>query len=83
MYKLSLDSSAKKSLRKLDSHSQKKIINRLKKLRYNPYLGKPLTGKLSGLRSLRIGIYRALYIIKEMELMVIILRIGHRKTIYR
>lgn len=83
MYKISLDSSAKKSLRKLDSYSQKKIINKLKKLRENQEMGKPLIGNLSGLWRLRIGKYRVIYQIKKFELLILVLDIGHRKTIYR
>lgn len=83
MYKISLDSSTKKSLRKLDSYNQKKIINKLKKLRENPEMGKPLIGNLSGLWRLRIGKYRVIYQIKKFELLIFVLDIGHRKTIYR
>ena len=83
MYKISLDSSAKKFLRKLDSHSQEKIINKLKKLRENPEMGKPLIGNLSGLWRLRIEKYRVIYQIKKFELLILVLDIGHRKTIYR
>ena len=83
MYKISLDSFAKKSLRKLDSYGQKKIINKLKKLRENPEMGKPLIGNLSGLWRLRIGKYRVIYQIKKFELLIFVLDIGYRKTIYR
>ena len=82
VYEVTIKNQAERFLKKLDKNTQNQILSRIEKLRFNPYLGKPLVGRLSGLRSLRIGIYRALYIIKEMELMVIILRIGHRKSVY-
>jgi len=39
-------------------------------------------GKLAGLWSLRIGDYRALYQIRHNELIILVLKIGHRKNIY-
>ena len=82
MHEVILKKPAKKFLRKLDNSEQKRIINKLKELKQNPRLGKPLIGKLSGLWSLRIGKYRALYQIVENELIIFILNIGHRKNIY-
>ncbi|MBU4070247.1 MAG: type II toxin-antitoxin system RelE/ParE family toxin [Nanoarchaeota archaeon] len=82
MHKIILKKPAKRFLKKLDKYEQKRIINKLKELKQNPQLGKPLIGKLSGLWSLRVGKYRALYQILENELIILILNIGHRKKIY-
>ena len=82
VYEVTIKNQAEKFLKKLDKNTQNQILSRIEKLRFNPYLGKSLVGRLSGLRSLRIGIYRVLYIIKEMELIVIVLKIGHRGNIY-
>lgn len=82
MYDVRLEDPAKRFLRKLDAPTQKIIIKKLKELRTNPELGKPLVGKLAGLWSLRIGKYRAIYQIRKNELIVFVLRIGHRKNIY-
>ncbi len=82
VYEITIKEQAERFLKKLDKKIQNQILDRIEKLSTNPYLGKPLVGRLSGLRSLRVGIYRALYIIKGMELRVIVFKIGHRKNIY-
>jgi len=82
MYEVRLEEPAKRFLRKLDNQSQKIIIKKLKELRTNPEIGKPLVGRLSGLWRLRIGKYRAIYQIRKNELIVFVLRVGHRKNVY-
>jgi mRNA interferase RelE/StbE len=82
MYSLNLDKNADKFLKKLDQFEQEIILNKLDSLKDNPELGKPLTGNLAGLWSLRIGKYRALYKILNNLLIIIVLDIGHRKNIY-
>lgn len=50
----------------------------------NPHrLGKPLRGDLAGLWSARKGTYRVLYRINEDLGEVIVIRIGHRRDVYR
>ncbi len=82
VYEITIKNQAEQFIKKLDKITQKQILTRIEKLRLNPYLGKSLVGRLSGLRSLRVGIYSVLYEVKEMELMVIVLKIGHRKSVY-
>lgn len=82
MFEIRLESPAKRFLKKIDTQEKIKIIKKLKELKSNPKLGKPLIGKLAGLRSLRIGKYRAIYQIKQDRLLIFVLRMGHRKSIY-
>ena len=82
MFDVRLQNPAKRFLKKLEEQEQTRIIKKLKQLKENPELGKPLTGKLSGLWSLRVGKYRALYQIRNKELLIIVLDIGHRKNVY-
>jgi len=82
MFDVRLQDPAKRFLKKLEEQEQTRIIKKLKQLKENPELGKPLTGKLSGLWSLRVGKYRALYQIRNKELLIIVLDIGHRKNVY-
>ncbi len=50
----------------------------------NPHrIGSPLRNELEGIWSARRGAYRVLYRIDDHNREVIILRIGHRKDIYR
>ncbi|MEK6812761.1 MAG: type II toxin-antitoxin system RelE/ParE family toxin [Nanoarchaeota archaeon] len=81
-YRILLDEKADKFLQKLQQTDQQKIRNKLRDLAHSPQLGKPLVGRLSGLWSLRTGDYRAIYQIRNNELLIFVLQIGHRKNIY-
>ena len=82
MYKLVFQKKALEFFKKLDKFIQEKIGKKFEQLKENPRLGKPLLGNLSGLWKLRIGKYRIIYQIKDEELIIFILKIGHRKKIY-
>jgi mRNA interferase RelE/StbE len=77
-----LTQEAERFLKKCDNSIKNNILGKLEKLQENPKMGKPLTANLAGLWSLRIGDYRVIYQIKNNELIVIVIRIGHRKNIY-
>lgn len=50
----------------------------------NPHrVGKPLRGELAGIHSARRGTYRVLYRINERDRDVVVLRIEHRRDVYR
>ena len=50
----------------------------------NPYrVGKPLSGQLTNLWSARRGEYRVIYQISENTVTVTVVRIGHRRGVYR
>ena len=82
MFEVKLKNPAIRFLKKVDKKEQDRIIKKLRQLEENAELGKPLTGRLSGLWSLRFGKYRALYQIEKNKLLVMVLEIGHRKNIY-
>ncbi len=46
-------------------------------------VGKPLRGDLAGIYSARRGTYRVLYRINDSQLEVVVLRIEHRRDVYR
>ena len=86
MYSLHFLTSAKKELAKLDSVTQKNIKEKLIILTENPEVLKnnikALKGKYKGKFRLRVHQYRVIFQIKENELIVTIIRIGHRKEVY-
>lgn len=82
MYEIVLENPAEKFLKKLDREIQQRIINKLKELKNNPLLGVPLVGNLSGMYKLRIGNYRVIYAVKNEKMIILVLRIGHRKNVY-
>ncbi len=82
MYNVILQEHAERFLKKLDKFNRDRVIKKLEDLGNNARLGKPLTANLAGLWSLRIGKFRAIYQIRENELVVLVLDIGHRKNVY-
>jgi mRNA interferase RelE/StbE len=77
-----LTAESEKFIKKCDKQIRNRIIKSLRKLEKEPESGKPLTSILTGLWSLRIGGYRAIYQIKNSELIVVVIKIGHRKNVY-
>jgi len=59
------------------------IKNAIESLLSNPYKGKPLSYELAGLYSLRTSDYRIIYRIKEKQLIIIVITVGHRREIYK
>lgn len=82
MYKIIFEKKPETFFRKLERKEQARIAKKFNELEKNPELGKRLTANLAGLWSLRFGDYRAIYQIKQSELIILILKLGHRKNVY-
>jgi len=84
-YQIQISSKAKKDLRKIDLKVQPRIIKSILKLKTKrrPQQLKPLIGSRVAQFRLRVGDYRVLYDVYDHDQTVLILRIGHRKDIYR
>ena len=82
MYTIIFDKQAEKQFRKIDNQNQKRILDKLELLKENPHFGIPLTGNLTGLWKLRIGDYRATYRVQNNDLIILIIKVGHRKNVY-
>ena len=82
-YKIEIKKSAAKELNKLPLNDLKKIIRKIHNLADNP---KPSDcKKITGEEKYRIrsGNYRILYLIEDNILMIYIVKIGHRRDVYR
>lgn len=75
---------ALKNLEKLDKKIKKRILGFLEKiLADNPRLfGEPLTGNFKGFWRYRVGDYRIICEIKDKELFIVLVNVGHRREIY-
>ncbi len=83
LYSLKIKNSAFKELQRVDKRERIRIVTAIDQLKENPHIGKLLKGEHSGLRRIRSGNYRVIYEINEGEVLVLILRIAHRKQVYR
>lgn len=75
---------AKTQIARLDKTAREKIIKYLiVRICENPKsFGKALVGSHRGLWRYRVGDYRIICEIKKQELIVFVIKIGHRKEIY-
>jgi len=85
-WKIELTELAVKQLKKMGHSEAKRITHYLRK-RIEPLedprlLGKALKGNLSTLWRYRVGDYRLICELKENELIVLVVRVGHRKGVY-
>jgi mRNA interferase RelE/StbE len=87
-WKVEFSIEANRELDKLDAQHAKRILKflreRIAKLEDPRSLGKPLQGsRLGEFWRYRVGDYRLICKIEDDRLLVLVLRIGHRKEIYR
>lgn len=86
-YKLEISDKVYKQLKKMDKHVGLMLLKDLKKrldgISDPRHDGKALVGPLKGFWRYRIGNYRVICEIKDHELLIIALEVGHRKAIYK
>ena len=83
VYKIFFKKSVEKDLNRIAKNELKKIIARITALADNPR--PPGCEKLTGLERYRIrrGRYRILYSIQDYELTVWVVKVAHRKDVYK
>ena len=82
-YKILIKPSAVKELKKIPQKYLKKIVDKIYSLASEP---RPLgCEKLTNeeVYRIRYGIFRILYTIEDDKLVVIVIKIGHRKDVYK
>ena len=84
MYKILITTTAEKQLKKLSKDAQRKISAIIVSLGIEPrpYSCKKLSGTSSTYR-IRVGDYRIIYDILKHEVIITILKIGHRRDVYK
>lgn len=82
-YSVSIKQSAAKALAKIARDDRVRIVDAIDQLRTNPAAGGVLKGEYAGLRRIRVGSYRIVYEVQDQQLVVLVIRIGHRREVYR
>jgi len=83
-YEIEISRTAERQLRKLPPPDQLRVARAIVALGREPFPRgvRKLTG-YDDVYRVRVGRYRVLYSIEEGRLVVIILKVGHRKDVYR
>ena len=82
-FSIQIKQSAAKELKRVGEKDRMRIVTVIDRLAENPFIGAALKGDLKGLRRLRTGDHRILYEIRDDELVVLVIRIYHRREVYR
>jgi len=84
MWKIKLSPEAEKQLRTIDRSASLKIQKYLKeRVALNPIMfGKPLSANLKGFWRYRVEDYRIICDVRDKELVVLVVKIGHRSKVY-
>lgn len=82
-YKLVIKKSVAKDLRKISNQDVKRIISRIRSLVDDPR--PPGAEKMSGEEKYRLrqGNYRILYTVSDAEICVVVVKVRHRREVYR
>ena len=82
-YSIRIKASAAHTLRRVAPVDRRRVLEAIDRLATEPAAGGVLKGEFSGLRRLRVGSYRIVYEVVHDELVVLVVRIGHRRDVYR
>jgi len=84
MLRVVFSSHAQRQFEKIREHPVRdRIARALETLAVAPLEGKPLQGDLAGSRSYRVGDYRIVYHVLAKPQILGVLRIDHRREVYR
>jgi mRNA interferase RelE/StbE len=86
-WKISFDKRAEKQFAKLSEGVRLQVAEYLyQRVAEQPdprRLGKALTGELKGFWRYRVGDYRIICELRDRELLILIIEVGHRREVYR
>ena len=82
MYDVFFSATAVRQLKRLDKHVQKRVISAIERIRIRP--GSFLK-RLVGMPyfRLRVGDYRVIIDIRQEKMVIMVVYVGHRKSIYK
>ncbi|PIU79263.1 MAG: type II toxin-antitoxin system RelE/ParE family toxin, partial [Candidatus Moranbacteria bacterium CG06_land_8_20_14_3_00_43_56] len=80
-YHLKVKPSVQKKLERLPKADYYRILAAFSILAQNPFVGKKMKGEYEGSYSYRVWPYRIIYDIYKKELLVLVVRVGHRQRV--
>jgi mRNA interferase RelE/StbE len=87
VWSVEFSNSAKRELKRIDRHWQQRMLDYLESqiaVLPDPRIrGKALVGDKQGLWRYRIGDYRAICLLEEKQIVILVLHVGHRREVYR
>lgn len=82
--KIEISATAEKQLAALERNAQVRVVNAIRKLAENPRpQGCRKLRDYSDVYRIRVGVFRILYSFEKVRLLILVLKIGHRRDVYR
>jgi mRNA interferase RelE/StbE len=82
-YTVEFEPAAQKEILALPTSIGERIVAALERLATDPFKATNVKALKGGLYRLRVGDYRAVYSLKREVLVVLVVRIAHRREVYR
>ncbi|MDE0236525.1 MAG: type II toxin-antitoxin system RelE/ParE family toxin [bacterium] len=82
-YSVRIKRSASRDMAQIAHRDRERIVYAIDRLAEQPHAGYALKGDLRGLRRIRVGDYRVVYEVLNNELVVLVVRVAHRREAYR
>lgn len=82
-FSVQIKRSAAKELARIPTQDRVRIVKAIDRLAEWPHTGAPLKGQHRGLRRVRVGTYRVIYEVQDEMLIVLVVRVAHRRDAYR
>lgn len=82
-WSVQIKASAAKALHKVHPQHRKRLVAAIDRLAAEPHAGSVLKGEFAGLRRIRVGSYRIVYEARQRELVILVVRVAHRRDVYR
>ena len=84
MFEVRFKKSVKRDLQNLPKSDKRQVLDHIQHhLAKNPFKGMALSGEFKGLHRWRTGKFRIIYEIQKHKLIILVLKIDHRKDAYR
>jgi mRNA interferase RelE/StbE len=83
VYSVEIENRCLREMRKLEQRVVHRAFTLIEEvIAKDPFSGKRLMGKYSGLFSYRFSDYRIIYELRQQKLLVVVLRVRHRRNVY-
>jgi mRNA interferase RelE/StbE len=83
LYTVIIPKKVQKEINRIDKRYQAKIKTALAILANDPYSGKKLEGDYKSEWSFRVWPYRIIYQIENHQMIVLVIKVGHRQGVYK
>ena len=82
-YSVRIRASAAKQIARIDGDARRLVVEQIDRLASDPHVGTVLKGEVQGLRRVRVGVYRIVFEVQDRDLVVLVVRVGHRSSVFR